>query len=226
VTREDPFIGADRAPVGPEPRVGRDGDTSADGGPTVGTSSPSTRSKRGLGKPAALALCLTGTVLLTVVLVSGGSSPSPVGPVIFHGNITVSGRVRANESFTDSTTATKVSSCSSAAAHGDRPSVGANTWLVPTPPANNTVELEIGTGKGAYRGPRRYPQVVLLQGNGAMEIGQESYDLTNSDATASMTVNSDGSGDVTFAHVPGDDDRPYPGWRGGISGTITWTCSS
>ena len=225
MTREDPFIGVDPAAAVPDPHVGGR-DVPAGGGPRVETSSPSTRPKRGLGKPAGLLLVLAGAVLVTFVLVSGGTSPSAVGPVVFRGNVTVSGRVRLTESFMDSTTATKVSSCSSAAAHGDRPAVGANTWLVPTPPGNNVVEVEIGTSKGTYHGPGHYPQEALLQGSGAMEIGQESYDLTNADATASMTIDSDGSGVVTFTHVPGDDDRPYRGWRGGITGTITWTCSS
>jgi hypothetical protein len=41
-----------------------------------------------------------------------------------------------------------------------------------------------------------------------------------------MSVNADGSGNVAYAHVPGDDDSPHRGWHGGISGIIAWTCTS
>jgi hypothetical protein len=147
--------------------------------------------------------------------------------VVFHATIDLTGDIHTKASFTDTTTAKKVSSCADAAAHGDRPSMGPDTWLVPTPSSiNNPVEIEIGTSARRYHGPGRYPQSVLADGNGALDVGQESYDLTSSDATASMRVDADGSGNVTFTHVPGDDDVPHPGWHGGISGTIAWTCTS
>jgi hypothetical protein len=170
---------------------------------------------------------LAGVVLIVVLVLHKGNSASAVGPVVFHANIAITGEITADESFTDKTTAAKkVSSCAQAATDGDRPTMGPRTWVVPTPPLNNTVEIEIGTPTRGYHGPGRYPQSVLAQGNGAMDVGPESYDLTSSDATASMTVNADGSGNVTFTHVPGDDDNPHAGWHGGISGTISWTCTS
>jgi hypothetical protein len=154
----------------------------------------------------------------------GGAAAA--GPVVFHATINVTGEVHTEESFTDSLTAKTVSSCGEAATHGDRSSTGSETWVVPTPPSiNNPVEIQVGTSQGGYHGPGRYPQSVLVAGNGALGVGQESYDLTSSDATASMRVDADGSGAVTFTHVPGDDDSPQPGWQGGISGTIAWTCT-
>lgn len=167
-------------------------------------------------------------ILVPVGLVASacGGSPSALGPVVFHATIAVTGEIHTKESFTDPLTAKKVSSCSEAATHGDRSSTGSDTWVVPTPPSiNNPVEIQIGTRARGYHGPGHYPQSVLTAGNGALGVGQETYDLTSSDATASMRVDADGSGNVTFTHVPGDDDNPYPGWRGGISGTIAWTCT-
>jgi hypothetical protein len=166
-------------------------------------------------------------VLVVVLTLGGGSSPSTIGPVVFHATITVTGEIHATEGFTDKATAKNVPSCAHAAIHGDRPSTGPNTWVVPTPESvNDPVEIQIGTRPGGYHGPGHYPQSVLVKGNGAMGVGPETYDLTSGDATASMTVNADGSGVVAFTHVPGDDDTPYAGWHGGITGTIAWTCTS
>ncbi len=192
-------------------------------GPT-GTPPP----RRALPVRGPVALVGLGIAILVVVLITqGGSSPSAVGPVVFHATITVTGEIHAEESFTDPVTAKKVSSCAAAAAHGDRPSTGPDTWLVPTPSSiNNPVEIVIGTSTRGYHGPGLYSQSALAAGNGTMGVGPETYDLTSSDATASMRVDADGAGAVTFTHVPGDDDQPYPGWRGGITGTIAWTCSS
>jgi hypothetical protein len=117
-------------------------------------------------------------------------------------------------------------SCARAATHGNRPQMGPNTWLVPTPTLDNPVEIQLGTKARGYHGPGHYPRSAFAQGNGAMDVGPESYDMTSADATASMSVNADGSGSVAFTHVPGDDDNPHRGWHGGISGTIAWTCTS
>lgn len=216
-------------PAGP-PRVGaveREVVASGHGARRRNGARPSARSDRRRARFFAALVILAGVVLLVVLVLHRGNSASAVGPVVFHANIAITGEITADEAFTDKTTAAKnVSSCAQAATDGDRPSMGPHTWLVPTPPLNNTVEIEIGTPTRGYHGPGRYPQSVLAQGNGAMDVGPESYDLTSSDATASMTVNADGSGNVTFTHVPGDDDNPHPGWHGGISGTISWTCTS
>jgi iron(III) transport system ATP-binding protein len=199
----------------------RDGALRRDG---ASTSVPPDRRRARL---FAVLVFLVGVVLIVVLALHRGNSASAVGPVVFHAKIAITGEITADESFTDKTTAAKkVRSCARAATDGDRPSMGPDTWLVPTPPLDNTVEIEIGTPTRGYHGPGRYPQSVLGKGNGAMDVGPESYDLTSSDATASMTVNGDGSGTVTFTHVPGDDDSPHPGWHGGISGTISWTCTS
>ncbi len=170
--------------------------------------------------------CTLAIFVLLGLTASACGGSAAVGPVVFHATINVTGEIHTEESFTDSVTAKKASSCRQAATHGDRSSTGPGTWVVPTPPSiNNRVEIQVGTSKGGYHGPGRYPQSVLVAGNGALGVGQESYDLTSSDATASMRVDADGSGAVTFTHVPGDDDSPQPGWRGGISGTISWTCT-
>jgi len=190
-----------------------------------GPSAASPRRRRYRTVPIAL-LAIGVAVLVAALLMQGGNKAAAVGPVVFHATLTVSGEIHAQESFTDKTTATKVLSCAQAASHGDRPQMGRNTWLVPTPTVNNPVEIEIGTKTGGYRGPGTYSQGAMAQGNGAMDVGPESYDLVSSDATASLTVNADGSGAVTFTHVPGDDDNPHAGWHGGITGTIAWTCTS
>ena len=174
-----------------------------------------------------MAVIAVGVAVLAAVLLLGdGSSPAAVGPVVFHGSVALSGEFHTRETYTDASTGKKARSCAAAGAHGDRPSMGPDTWIVPTPPINNTVEIEIGTAVRGYRGPGRYGQATLTEGNGAMDVGPESYDLTSPDGKASMTVKADGSGSVTFAHVPGDDDNPHPGWHGGISGTIAWSCTS
>ena len=165
-------------------------------------------------------------VVLDLVVGGGGPSPAAVGPVVFHASVQVTGRVRLTDPFTDKTTAKGVRSCAQAGTIGDQPHVGAHTWLVPTPPQSNDVIVEIGTAKGDYRGPGSYGQAVLAKGGGVMGIGTEAYALVSPAATATLTVHADGSGSVTFTHVPGDDDTPYKGWHGGISGSITWTCTS
>jgi len=170
---------------------------------------------------------VVGLALLAAVLVGqGASSSSTQGPVVFHATITVTGEIRTKESYTDKRTASHLSSCAQAALHGDRPSMAPDTWLVPTPPLDNAVDIEVGTPARGYHGPGDYPQGVLAQGNGAMDAGPESYDVTSADATTSMYVNTDGSGSVTFTHAPGDDDSPHRGWHGAISGTIAWTCTT
>ena len=167
-------------------------------------------------------------VVLGLGLVLGGEGPSPdaVGPVVFHATVQTTGRVTMTDPFTDKVTAKGVRSCAQAGTVGDQPSVGPHTWLVPTPPPNNDVIIEIGTAKGDYGGPGSYGQKILAKGGAVMGIGTEAYALLSPDATALMTVHADGSGEVTFTHVPGDDDTPHKGWHGGISGTITWTCTS
>ncbi len=164
-------------------------------------------------------------LLVAAVIFRGGGSASTVGPVVFHADVVFTGEHHGQERFTDRTTAKAVSSCAQAAAHGDSPSKGPNVWQVPTPPLDNAVEIDIGTSPRGYRGPGRYVQGALATGDGAMDVGQESYDLTDPDATASVTVDADGSGHVTFAHVPNDEDDPHRGWHGGISGAIEWTCT-
>jgi iron(III) transport system ATP-binding protein len=204
-------------PAPSAPRVGAPGAS----GPRV--AAPPRRRHR---KVPIVLLAIGVAVLVAALLMRGGNNAAAVGPVVFHATLTVSGEIHAQENFTDKTTATKVSSCAQAATQGDRPQMGRNTWLVPTPTVNNPVEIEIGTKAGGYRGPGTYSQGAMAQGNGAMDVGPESYDLVSSDATASMTVNADGSGAVTFTHVPGDDDNPHAGWHGGITGSIAWTCTS
>jgi hypothetical protein len=166
--------------------------------------------------------------LLFVILrlVTGGSSASDIGPVVFHVDVKTSGRVRLSDQFVDTTTAKGVASCARAAKGGDRPSVAPGTWVVPTAPFSNTVEIEVGTIARGYHGPGNYSQSVLQLGNGVLGIGVEDYDLVSSYASSAMTVNADGSGTVRFRNAPGDDDRPTAGWHGGITGTISWTCSS
>lgn len=163
---------------------------------------------------------------VTLVLTGGGPSPSAVGPVAFHARIETTGRVHLSDSFTDTSTAKRVSSCVSAAENGDAPSIAPKAWYAPTPPLGSAVEIEVGTIAQGYRGPGHYPQSAFVLGAGVLAIGSENYNLASTWAKASMTVDADGSGVVNFTHAPGDDDVPGPGWHGGISGTITWTCTS
>jgi len=174
----------------------------------------------------ALAVAVAGVLLFLALHGGSSSSPSAVGPVVFHGDVQTTGRVTMSDSFTDTATAKGVSSCAQAAQRGDRPSVGPGIWSVPTPPFDNTVEIEVGTIGRGYHGPGSYPQSALVLGDGVMGIGQEDYNLASPYAKATMSVRADGSGVVTFVHAPGDDDVPGPGFHGGISGTISWTCSS
>jgi hypothetical protein len=58
------------------------------------------------------------------------------------------------------------------------------------------------------------------------QTGPGTWVVPTPHGTVSMTVDADGSGHVTFTDAPGDDDSPYPGWHGGTSGTIAWTCAS
>jgi hypothetical protein len=165
---------------------------------------------------------------LVVAKLAGGnpSSSTAVGAIVFHVDLETTGRVHLSDHFTDSTTAKGVASCAAAGSDGDQPKVAPHTWFVPTAPFTNTAEIEVGTIARGYHGPGVYPQSALTVGNGVIGIGQEDYNVASPYATSSMTVNADGSGVVRFAHAPGDDDTPGPGFTGGISGTLTWTCSS
>ena len=120
-------------------------------GATPGAAPPSRRAGRLVG---AAVIVVGAAVLVAVLLLGGGSSPAAVGPVVFHGSIALSGEFHTRETFTDASTGKKARSCAAAAAHGDRPSMGPDTWIVPTPPINNTVEIEIGTAVRLPR-PRR-----------------------------------------------------------------------
>lgn len=153
-------------------------------------------------------------------------SASDVGPVVFHGFMKTTGLILTTLPFTDSLTAKNVASCTQAAAAGDVPAIGPNTWAVPTPAPGNPVILDIRTGQGGYHGPGAFPQSTFVQGKGTMVIAQETYDLASPNTIASMTVRSDGSGEVTFTHVPATSNSPTPGRQGAVSGTINWTCSS
>ena len=208
----------------PDGGASEPGPASADPTPLSTTTVPGRRPRS--AKVSITFVCLGVAVLVTAFLTQSRDASSAAGPVVFHATITVTSDIHVKESFTDKTTATNVRSCAQAAAHGDRPQMGPNTWLVPTPTLDDPVEIQIGTKARRYHGPGHYPRSALVQGNGAMDVGPESFDLTSADATVSMNVSADGSGNVTFTHVPGDDDSPHRGWTGGISGTITWTCSS
>ncbi|HTZ10205.1 MAG TPA: ABC transporter ATP-binding protein [Acidimicrobiales bacterium] len=211
---------------GPRRKAGG-GETGAGGEATGGTASgaPPRRNWRRVGILLACLAVVVG-VGVTLLLQGGPGAASAVGPVVFHGDVETTGRVRLSDPFTDRATAKGVRSCARAAATGDQPSMGPRTWSVPTPPITNTVEIEVGTVADGYHGPGRYPRSAFVEGYGVMGIGQEDYNLASSWATMSMTVRPDGSGVVRFVHAPGDDDVPAPGWHGGISGTITWTCTS
>jgi hypothetical protein len=145
---------------------------------------------------------------------------------VFHGFMSTTGLILTTLPFTDSLTAKDVASCTQAATVGDQPAIGANTWAVPTPAPGNPVILDIRTSDRGYHGPGMYPQSTFVQGKGTMVIAQETYDLAASGGTASMTLRSDGSGEVTFSHVPATSDSPTPGREGAVSGSIKWTCSS
>jgi len=196
-----------------------------DGGGTE-PSRPPRRNWRRVGALLGIVAAVVAAVVVTLVVRGGPNNASAVGPVVFHAVVRTTGRVRMTDPFTDRSTAKGVRSCARAAQSGDQPSMGPRTWSVPTPPITNTVEIEVGTVADGYHGPGRYPRADFAQGYGVMGIGQEDYNLASSYAAMSMTVRADGSGVVSFVHAPGDDDVPGPGWHGGISGTITWTCTS
>lgn len=203
-------------------------ESSGIGGERLGKSEGPTAHRRRHLRVIVGLVSLTVAVVVALLLVSGGSSPSAIGPVVFHGSISINGEIHFSEQFTDPTTAKGEASCTSVAKKGDQPP---NTWQVPAPPLTtaaafaNDADIEIGTSTGGYHGPGRYSQSGLGKGDASMEI-TETYFFWDPDAMVSMTVRSDGSGAVTFSHVPSDDDRPTRGWHGGITGTIAWTCTS
>ncbi len=207
---------------------GRDFESSGIGGERLGKSKGPTPHRRRYLRVIVGLVSLTVAVVVALLLLNGGSSPSAIGPVVFHGSISITGEIHFSEQFTDPTTAKGERSCTSVAKKGDQPP---NTWQVPAPPLTTAAafasdaDVEIGTSTGGYHGPGRYPQSGLGKGDASMEI-TETYFFWDPDATVSMTVRSDGSGAVTFSHVPSDDDRPTRGWHGGIAGTIAWTCTS
>ena len=173
----------------------------------AGNSIPPKRSRTRL---AAGIVSLGVAVLVVVRLLGGGSSPSAIGPVVFHESIAVTGEITAQETYIDATTAEKCSGGPSGGAWRSAVDGPQHLGRAHTTPQQHRRAQHRDEHRG-YHGPGHYAQSALSQGNGVMGVGPETYDLTSPDATASMTVNADGSGTVAFTHVPGDDDKPHPG---------------
>jgi hypothetical protein len=163
---------------------------------------------------------------------TGGTSPVTSQGFEFKGTITVTGAATVTTTFAqlnpavaggDASAQGDQQTCAKAAVVGDANfGIGASgdTWQVPnrisdlTAPA--TVNATIASKQ--WRGPGTYGVRALLGTSGVRINNATCYDLSSASA-ASLTVNPDGSGSITFQGAPVSGQSSPT-----ISGSVTWTC--
>ncbi|MBV8528135.1 MAG: hypothetical protein JOZ75_07450 [Candidatus Dormibacteraeota bacterium] len=147
---------------------------------------------------------------------AGGGSG---GGVTFAVTINWTGPDPLQGSFTDTSTGSGYSSCSE---YGTRTGV---IWESPSPGSGAAIHQVQGKtlgflytiGTNTFHGPGTYPGTLTAT---SVQVGNDSF-LGSHDATSSVTVNADGSGNASFGgllNFAGTGDATE-------SGTITWTCS-
>ncbi len=184
------------------------------------------RAGAGAGR-AAGAVCAVAALLAAATgCGSGGSGGGSA--ITFHGTLRISGAVTVDESFTDDAAVHDgVSSCAAAASGGDNASQP-HQWQVPSPPQGDDVTINVSPGADDYNGPGTYPDPLLIGGDGVIDVNGTAYELNAGVAQETLTVKPDGSGTLTFSNVPtATMSNAVPlNWTGGISGSVTWTCSN
>ena len=92
------------------------------------------------------------------------------------------------------------------------------TFAVPSPGLVNSSRVDVSMTVSPYRGPGTYGIDALRSSTAAVTVNRDRYTLTGPGATASVTVQPDASGRMSFSHLSGP--------RAPLSGTLTWTCQS
>jgi hypothetical protein len=159
------------------------------------------------------------------------------GVPFFQGRIQFEGNIALSASWKNDVFGIGSDSCKAIAqkgnggtGHGGEP----GSFQVPGPDLSaklNGEEVTVSAAVVHYSGPGQYSHEKLSGGIGVSgSSGLHSYDLAESSARGSLTVNPDGSGTLTLDNVP---DVKNPGPRGSdgavtfkrLKGTIKWTCS-
>jgi hypothetical protein len=92
------------------------------------------------------------------------------------------------------------------------------TFAVPSPGVVNSSSVEVSMTVSGYHGPGTYGMDTLRSSEAAITVNRDRYTLSGPGATASVTVQPDASGRLTFSHLNGPKQP--------LSGTLTWTCQS
>ena len=163
---------------------------------------------------------------------TSGTSPVPSRGFYFRGTITITGAATVTTTFVqlnaavgggDVSAERDQQTCAKAAAVGDANfGIGASgdTWQVPNKisdiSAPATVNVTVASSR--WKGPGTYGTDALL-GTSGVRINDATYYDVRSASAATLTVNPDGSGSLTF------QDAPVSGQSAPIiSGSVNWTC--
>jgi hypothetical protein len=144
---------------------------------------------------------------------SAGSASCNEPCILFNVTVAFTGLDSVNGSFVDTTSGTGLSSCNewvTGDSVGFAQGPGADTVL-----DGKSVTFLFEVGKDTLHGAGTYANTLL----GGVTIGSDSF-LGSADTE---TINADGSGNASFANLPGGSTS---GPQGTESGTVTWTCST
>jgi hypothetical protein len=156
---------------------------------------------------------------------NGGGSSAPAAPsaaisssaggIVFSGVIKFTGGTPVQGSFTDSDTGSSETSCSGYATGGAPFQSG---WIGPDPNGASVGGVAVTVSPHVvfkdFHGPGTYMTTSFLD----IEVGSAKYASTS----ATIVINADSSGSLTFADAPGGS----PGSGASESGTMTWTCAA
>jgi hypothetical protein len=141
------------------------------------------------------------------------------GLITFNGRLRLSGAHQLNESFSafPGVTSPK-SSCAHIGVVGTPAGNGRiRQFRIPSPPEGS--DVTIAAEISPYRGPGTYRKTSLVTAGPGIVIGTASYNVRAAGATTTVTVGTDGSGELVFTGAA----APRTG-RPALSGEIRWTC--
>jgi hypothetical protein len=167
---------------------------------------------------------------------SGGTGGTPAeGIVTMSGTVEITGDNTASGSFLV-IAYTRQPSCAAYAADGSAasdpgPAETVGTFKIPGPvigvpltPSGDVYASSLRIVPAIYQGPGTYvndPTTDHIDGQIVLNEIPDGPAYFLEDGNASVTINADGSGTLTFEDIPEDTG----GVPTSISGTVTWTCT-
>jgi hypothetical protein len=159
----------------------------------------------GAGGPAGTGAAAAGGV--------GTGNPATNAMAMFDGTVTLNGAANVQGRFEQPVVDLP---CTTLAQTGD-----GGRFPVPSPGDVGGQRVGITLVVSMYTGPGQYG-IDRLRGSGAgVVVGSRHFTLDGA-ATASLSVQPDGSGQLQLSNLPAAAGQPGPP----LSGTLTWTCRS